>query len=286
MGIAYEGGVGVPTIPGQNGVQHTGAVAPLTLHVAQESEYSEPTAPIALRLQPEPAPSPEVEIGNIMIQLQRFTDETAAEAERKAQEVIAGAEAQAAVLIQRASEANGQAQAIVQSAHAEAQSIVQAAHAQAESIAQQTRANTTLMATGPAIAPETVQALCSAIEEFAATNQTLVAELAELRQALQAPAPTAFASPAPPAASPAPDLQATQQIPVISAEQFPVQAPPQTAGAQTYSWPIEPEPGHQYPVPTEVPLYPVESVASYSSEPTQPIPAPQFQVNVDQLYSA
>jgi len=65
-----------------------------------------------------------------------------------------------------------------------------------------------------------------------------------------------------------------------------VQAPPQTAGAQTYSWPIEPEPGHQYPVPTEVPLYPVESVASYSSEPTQPIPAPQFQVNVDQLYSA
>ena len=113
MGIAYEGGVGVPTIPGQNGVQHTGAVAPLTLHVAQESEYSEPTAPIALRLQPEPAPSPEVEIGNIMIQLQRFTDETAAEAERKAQEVIAGAEAQAAVLIQRASEANGQAQASV-----------------------------------------------------------------------------------------------------------------------------------------------------------------------------
>jgi len=246
-------------------------------------EYTEPTAPIALRLQPEPAPSPEVEIGNIMIQLQRFTDETAAEAERKAQAVIAGAEAQAAVLIQQASEANGQAQAIVQAAHVEAQSIVQAAQAHAESIAQQAQAGTALLATGPAIAPDTVQALCSAIEEFAATNQTLVAELAELRQALQAPAPSAAA---PPAASPAPDLQATQQIPVISAEQFPVQADPQAAGAQTYSWPIEPEPGHQYPVPTEVPLYPVESVASYSSEPRQPIPAPQFQVNVDQLYSA
>jgi len=283
MGIAYEGEVGVPELPGQNGVEHMGAVAPLTLHVAQESEYSEPTAPIALRLQPEPAPSPEVEIGNIMIQLQRFTDETAAEAERKAQAVIAGAEAQAAVLIQQASEANGQAQAIVQAAHVEAQSIVQAAQAHAESIAQQAQAGTALLATGPAIAPDTVQALCSAIEEFAATNQTLVAELAELRQALQAPAPSAAA---PPAASPAPDLQATQQIPVISAEQFPVQADPQAAGAQTYSWPIEPEPGHQYPVPTEVPLYPVESVASYSSEPTQPIPAPQFQVNVDQLYSA
>ena len=283
MGIAYEGEVGVPAVPAQNGAERAGATAPLTLHVAHELEYTEPTAPIALRLQPEPAPSPEVEIGNIMIQLQRFTDETAAEAERKAQAVIAGAEAQAAVLIQQASEANGQAQAIVQAAHVEAQSIVQAAQAHAESIAQQAQAGTALLATGPAIAPDTVQALCSAIEEFAATNQTLVAELAELRQALQAPAPSAAA---PPAASPAPDLQATQQIPVISAEQFPVQADPQAAGAQTYSWPIEPEPGHQYPVPTEVPLYPVESVASYSSEPRQPIPAPQFQVNVDQLYSA
>ena len=237
MGIAYEGDAGLSVGVGLQAIASPAVVAPLTLHVAPGPGYA--AAPTPLHLQPEPEPGPEVEIGNIMIQLQRFADETADEAERKAQEVIATAETQAAAMIQRATESAVQAQSIIQSAQAEAQSIIQRAHAEAQSITQQVQDQAHAVGADaiavPAIAPETVHALSVAVEEFAETNRALIAELTQLRQAL---VPSLLAEPA---------SQATQQLPVVSAEQFPVQPYPQPAALQ----PV----GYYSPAPQSQPTY-------------------------------
>jgi hypothetical protein len=132
MGFAFDEATGLPVIVEPQGTEQWQA-PPLTLHV-----------------QPEPAESPEVEIGDIMLKVQRFADETGEEAKR-------------------------QARAILADAHVEAASIVTRARREAEAIAEQAN---------PQVAPEIVGHLCSAIEEFATTNRILVDELVELRQAL------------------------------------------------------------------------------------------------------
>ncbi len=94
--------------------------------------------------------SPEVAIGDIMVRVQRFADETAEDAQQKARSVIANAQVEAA-------------------------SIVARARREAEEIAAQSALP---------VAPEAITNLCSAIEEFAGTNRILVDELVQLRQAL------------------------------------------------------------------------------------------------------
>ncbi len=200
MGFAFEDGTGLPVTvdPQHPGVQQ--AVAPLALHDADGHTAQPETAVRVLHVQPEPvlqpAPSPESEIGGIMLQLQRYADETTDDAERKAQAILASAHAQATEIIRQAGETAGSANAIVQAAHAEAQAIVDQARHHAAELASRIR---------PPISPETVYALSTAIEEFANTNRTLVAELTQLRHALaesytagleyQAPQPLQIAPP-------------------------------------------------------------------------------------------
>jgi len=120
-----------------------------------------------------PGRAPDVEIGDIMVKVQRFADETAEEARR-------------------------QARAIVANAQVEAASIVSRAHRESEDLT---------AAVVPQISPGAVASLCSAIEEFAETNRVLVEELSQLREALtgsysDAPANThGYLSALPPTAS-------------------------------------------------------------------------------------
>ena len=133
MGFAYEDGTGLPTVTQDGPAAWQPAPPPLSLHV-----------------EPVPVESPEVQIGDIMVKVQRFADETAEDARRLARAVIADAQVEAA-------------------------SIVSRARREAEEIAAQA---------APQIAPEAVTNLCSAIEEFATTNRVLVDELVQLRQVL------------------------------------------------------------------------------------------------------
>ncbi len=138
MGFAYEEGTGLPLIltPGNPDSWPPAA---------------QPPAPPALRIEPERAPSPEVQIGDIMMKVQRFADETAEDSKRQARAVIADAQVEAAAIVSRA-------------------------RREAEELSAQ--------AATPRFAPEVVTHLCSAIEEFATTNRVLVDELIQLRQAL------------------------------------------------------------------------------------------------------
>jgi hypothetical protein len=133
MGFAFDEATGLPVI-----------VEP------ESTEQWQPPPPLTLHVQPEPAESPETEIGNIMLKVQRFADETAEEAKRRARGVIADAQVEAATIVARA-------------------------RRESEEIAAQ--------CTLP-VAPETVTNLCSAIEEFSTTNKVLVDELVQLRQTL------------------------------------------------------------------------------------------------------
>ncbi len=134
MGFAFEDTTGLPSIVSPDDAsQWQSAPPPLTLHV-----------------EPEPAPSPEVGIGEIMLKVQRFADETAEDARRQARSVVADAQVEAA-------------------------SIVARARREAEELAAQAP---------PQVAPEAVIKLCTAIEEFADTNRVLVDELVRLRQSL------------------------------------------------------------------------------------------------------
>lgn len=133
MGFAFEEGTGLPII----------------VDPANPSGWR-PPPPVSLQPEPAPAPSPEVAIGDIMVRVQRFADETAEDAQQKARSVIANAQVEAA-------------------------SIVARARREAEEISAQSALP---------VAPEAITNLCSAIEEFAGTNRILVDELVQLRQAL------------------------------------------------------------------------------------------------------
>ena len=137
MGFAYEDGTGLPLTVTQGSPDPWQPLPP-------------PPPPMALHVQPEPVPAPEVQIGDIMMKVQQFADETAEDARRLARTVIADAQVEAA-------------------------SIVSRARREAEEISAQA---------APQIAPEAVTNLCSAIEEFATTNRVLVDELVQLRQVL------------------------------------------------------------------------------------------------------
>ena len=137
MGFAYEDRTGLPIVTQEGPSVWEPAPPPLSLHV-----------------EPEPVESPEVQIGDIMVKVQRFADETAEDARRVARAIIADA-------------------------HVEAASIVSRARREAEEVAAQPAPQA-----APQIAPEAVANLCSAIEEFANTNRVLVDELVQLRQTL------------------------------------------------------------------------------------------------------
>jgi hypothetical protein len=174
MGFAFEDGTGLPMIVDPANPGGWQPPPPLAIHV-------DPAPAPA-----QPAPSAEAAIGDIMVKVQRFADETAEEAQRKARAVVADAQVQAA-------------------------SIVARAQREAEEIAAQ--------AALP-VAPEAITNLCTAIEEFAGTNRILVDELVQLRQSLVGPyantpvasdagvsvvAPTTQWTPPPDQWSPAPD---------------------------------------------------------------------------------
>jgi hypothetical protein len=79
MGFAFEDGTGLPMI----------------VDPANPGGW-QPPPPVSLQPEPAPAPSPEVAIGDIMVRVQRFADETAEEAQQKARSVIANAQVEAA----------------------------------------------------------------------------------------------------------------------------------------------------------------------------------------------
>ncbi len=141
-------------------------------------------------------PPTETEVGNIIIEAQRFADETALEARRAAE-------------------------AIVAQAQAEADRIVQEARHQAVA---------TATITGPTIPADAVTHLAATIDGFARTNTALIEELALLRQSLatqaspvsppSAPVPVApvpVAPVAPVAPVPAPAPAATRPAPAPTA---------------------------------------------------------------------
>ena len=122
-------------------------------------------------LQASPPPS-EVEIGDILVRVQVFADETARQSQLRAQ-------------------------AILQAAHDEAARIVEGARQQAAVFVTPAQ---------PRIPSEAVANLSAALDEFADTNRFLVAELARLRDALAEPPSTALPSgqPRPPLPPPLP----------------------------------------------------------------------------------
>jgi hypothetical protein len=129
-------------------------------------------ATLAVERQPESSTG--LEIGTLFVRAQRFADETANEAEQKAQEVISAAEAKAAEIIQRATDAERVAQAKVVSTQAEEAGIIEAKQ-QARPIAPQMH---------PPIPTEAIATLSAAIEECTNTNRTLASELVKLRLTL------------------------------------------------------------------------------------------------------
>jgi hypothetical protein len=66
MGFAFEDGTGLPMI----------------VDPANPGGW-QPPPPVSLQPEPAPAPSPEVAIGDIMVRVQRFADETAEEAQQR-----------------------------------------------------------------------------------------------------------------------------------------------------------------------------------------------------------
>ena len=149
--------------------------------------------------QPDPAwvelvtedPSSEDEIGDILVKVQQFADETADEAERESQAILGAARAEAARLVD---EANGRARSIVESAQQMAEQIVGSA---TESAA----ASSPTQQSAP-VSSEAIGELSSAIAEYANTNRDLIGELIQLRDALGA----SVSPPAQPVALHRPDI--------------------------------------------------------------------------------
>jgi hypothetical protein len=152
----------------------------------------------------------ETEIGNIIIEAQRFADATAVEARRAADAIVAQARAEADRIVQEA-----QRQAVATATHAL-----------------------------PALPPAALSQLVATIDGFARTNSALIGELAYLRQSLAAqsgaqavqpaaPEPAVTRpSPAPvpiPQTAPAPQatpIQPPGRVPVTQGMQGQVQARP------------------------------------------------------------
>ena len=85
MGFAFEEGSGLPMV------------------VGPDQAVGHPALPLlALHVQPEPVQSPEAQIGDIMLKVQRFADETAEDARRQARAVVADAQIEAAGIVTRA----------------------------------------------------------------------------------------------------------------------------------------------------------------------------------------
>ncbi len=269
MGFAFEDETGLPKVVTAEQVYGQSANGPLTLHVVPNpgptAQLTAPPAPYA----PQPAaPVSDAEIGNIMVQVQRFADETADEAERQAQAIVASAQAQAGDIVRQAEEWATNARAVVQAAHTEAQAIVEQARQHAATIPP---------AGQPLISSETITTLSAAIEDFANTNRVLVNELTQLRQSLAASSVAVdsqqYAAPSPSALAPehaswhpAPAGPDQAQQPYPAAVQPYQVAPAQAYGQSPYS-----APGQHYQVPT-APEYGQPHYAPPAYEPTQTYP--------------
>jgi hypothetical protein len=153
----------------------------------------------------------EAEIGNIIIEAQRFADETALEARRAADAIVAQAQAEANRIVQEAQRQAGAPSTIP----------------------------------GTSIPTEAVSQLAATIDGFSRTNSALIEELSHLRQSLAAQVATASAPVAATRPSPVP---APQVAPTPQAAPVPQPAPippagrvPVTQGMQGQARPIAPE---------------------------------------------
>jgi cell division septum initiation protein DivIVA len=127
---------------------------------------------------PEDEAVAEDEIGDILVKVQQFADETADEAERESQHIIDAARTEASRLVDEASE---RAHSIMQSAQQLADQIVDTARHSEPPVAPSHQ--------GPPISREAITDLSKAISEFSATNQDLISELVQLRDSLTASLP-------------------------------------------------------------------------------------------------
>jgi vacuolar-type H+-ATPase subunit H len=145
------------------------------------------------------------EIGGILLEVQRFADEAADEAERNARTIVDAARAEAGRVVEESRlQAEVNAQAIVDAARAEAGRVIEesrqqavqfaratvdAARAEADRVIEGSRRYVAQPATVnlPSVSPEVVANLTNAITEFASTNRGLIDELVQLRNTLATP---------------------------------------------------------------------------------------------------
>ena len=124
----------------------------------------------------------EDEIGELLLQVQRFVDETAHEAERNARAIIEGAKTEANRIVEQSrQEAEQTGHAIIEAAIVEANRVME----DSRTIAPERPVPTT-----QSVDPQVVSNLTDAIAEFAGTNRLLVDELVRLRNGLATSLPS------------------------------------------------------------------------------------------------
>jgi hypothetical protein len=171
-------------------------------------------------------------IGEILLQVQRFADETAEEAQRNAHAVVDAARAEADRILEASRrQAERDAQAIVEAGRAEATSVLEESRQQAIQYARATvdaaraEASRVLEQSGqqrvelgvdgsPSVSPDAVADLSNAIAEFASTNRELIDELVQLRNALERP--SELAAQAEVASRPSPFVDTPNPAPVLN----------------------------------------------------------------------
>jgi vacuolar-type H+-ATPase subunit H len=161
MGFAYDE-IGLPVIDAPHG--------PNGHSLSASREQAPASAPAGF--------SQEDEIGELLLQVQRFVDETAHEAERNARSIIEGAKTEANRIVEQSrQEAEQTGHAIIKAATFEANRVME----NSRNIAPQRPIPTT-----QSVDPQVVSNLTNAIAEFAGTNRLLFDELVQLRNALAA----------------------------------------------------------------------------------------------------
>jgi vacuolar-type H+-ATPase subunit H len=177
MGFAYDDS-GLPVMASAKATNGQGVVAPHSWPIDPTSRTS----------------ATDDQIGDILIEVQRFASESAGEAERTAQAIVESARTDAARAVEDArQQATRQAQTLVESARAEADQIVQQARQQAAQQAQtivEGARNHAVDTPTPArvgVSADAVANLSASIAEFADTNRQLIEELVQLRDSLGEP---------------------------------------------------------------------------------------------------
>ena len=165
MGFAYDE-IGLPGIDASHASNgHS---------LGTSDEWSPAVAPAGI--------TQEDEVGDLLLQVQRFVDETAHEAERNARAIIEGAKSEANRIVEQSrQEAGHSGQAIIETARAEADRIAVESNREAT--------GHPILAT-PSVDPHVISNLTNAIAEFAGTNRLLIDELVQLRNELATLNPT------------------------------------------------------------------------------------------------